>query len=443
MFLRLATFTFVLFFYSSISKAYVLPPPNCTYEKFDDCLHNGNLPYVVVYGEIVYSDLSVFKRIDQELQRNSSFPIVYLDSGGGKIDAAIRIGRILRKNKATARSGNPIQKHENTECSSACVMIAAGATERYLTHIGLHSASRMNDQMKLEPSSEEVLKVSREYFEVMGIDERLSTISDTVPFDDLLDFTYEPRAIGKYQYIVQLGFYQGETFDDDDLERDGIVIYPNDPYSKQEEIAALNGSPAALAALVDRYMNGMIKYKPEPQKAFEWLHYGLDHRDKRSAHMLAYYYSKTDKVKSIEIYKKAAEMGAAGAQNNLGWAYYTGKGVKRSVADAVFWITKAAEQGEPFAYGSLCEIAADGNAFKDDNVQAFKWCHLALWEMPKGKARDASVAGMSVISKRITVQERALARQLIEDWNPLVKTQLLMGNKEDKVKPDHERWLYK
>lgn len=82
-------------------------------------------------------------------------------------------------------------------------------------------------------------------------------------------------------------------------------------------------------------------------------------------------------------------------------------------------------------------------AVKNDNAQAFKWCHLALWEMPKVKARDASVAGMSVISKRISDQERIIARQLIEDWNPLVQSNMKMGNKEDRVKPAHERWLYK
>ena len=88
-------------------------------------------------------------------------------------------------------------------------------------------------------------------------------------------------------------------------------------------------------------------------------------------------------------------------------------------------------------------MSPDGNVFKNDNVQAFKWCHLALWVMPKGNARDASVAGMSIVSKRITDQERIIARQLIEDWNPLVQTNMKMGNKEDPVKSDHERWIYK
>ena len=441
MFLR--CFSLVAFFFLSLvtANAYVLPPPNCAYDKFEGCLKEGRLPYLVIFGEIVISDASLFTRIDKELARNAAFPIVYLDSGGGNLAAAVGIGRILRKNEATVRSENPVLGRSNTECSSACVMVAAGATKRYLTHIGLHSGSKMTPNMEKVAASDALDRKSRNYFDEMGIDERLSLISEAVPFTDMLDLRYDPSLIGSSQYIIQFGFYQGDVHDTDDPDREGLRFAPYIPYAQHEQIAAENGSPAALAALIDRLMNGLGKTKPDPSKAIEWLHLGLERGDARSAHNLAWYYSTRDKAKSISIYMRAAEMGSAASQNNLGWAYYKGNGVKRSITDAVFWITKSAEQGEPFAYGSLCEMAADGNIFHNNNVQAFKWCHLALWEMPEGKARDASVAAMAVISKRMTEQERVIARQVIEDWEPLKPTRSRLGNKEDRVKPQIERWL--
>ncbi len=47
----------------------------------------------------------------------------------------------------------------------------------------------------------------------------------------------------------------------------------------------------------------------------------------------------------IEDLISAAESGDAEAQLSLGYCYDTGDGVKKSYKKAVFWYTKAAEQG--------------------------------------------------------------------------------------------------
>jgi len=432
----------ILLLLSTSAHAYVLPPPNCAYEKYDDCLKSGKISYVVLYGQITSSDEETFNRLNHSISRGSQFPVVYLDSGGGSISSAIEIGRILRKNAATVKSGNPVLQLEYTKCSSACVIVAAGATQRFLVNIGLHSPSIKRKNMPRASAEAEWLKLKHEYYEEMGIDPLLSKIANTIPFDQMLDLTYDPTSVGKYQYIVQFGFYQGPTMEEDDGSQLPIEFKSREASSQTTEIAALNGSSDALADLVYGYMFGKGTKKPYEKLAVEWLKFGLEHRDKRSAHNLALYYWPKNKAQSIQYYRQAAELGFAGSQNNLGWTYYKGDGVKKSVPDAVFWITKAAEQGETFAYGSLCQMYAAGNVFKRDNVQAFKWCNLALWDMSEGKTREETEKAMDVIKRRITVQERIIARLLVQDWTPLAKTEINVGKRQYGVTKDTLFWLH-
>jgi TPR repeat protein len=90
-------------------------------------------------------------------------------------------------------------------------------------------------------------------------------------------------------------------------------------------------------------------------------------------------------------------LGLAASENNVGWHYYKGDGIKRSIPDAVFWITRSAEQGEPFAYGSLCEMYDAGDTFAKDNIEAYKWCKLAANEEPDGQVRSGSVCLNSLL----------------------------------------------
>ena len=431
-----------LFLSSQAASAYILPPPDCTYEKYGECLRTGKLSYLVLYGYISPSDEEAFYRLDHDLPRDSQFPTIYLDTGGGNMSSAIEIGRILRKNKATVKSGNPVLQLEYTKCLSACVMIAAGATQRFLVNIGLHSPSIKHENSPRAQAEGEWFKLKREYYDEMGINPLLARIADSVPFDQMLNLTYDPAAIGKYQYIVQFGFYQGPILEENDETQAPIEFKPREAPSQIQEIAAFNGSSDALSGVIHKFMFGNGKIEPNEKEALEWLKFGLEHRDKRSAHNIALYYWTRNKTKSIEYLKQAAELGFAGSQNNLGWAYYKSDGVKRSVPDAVFWITKAAEQGETFAYGSLCQMHADGNVFKRDNVQAFKWCNLALWDMSDGKTRDNTVRAIDIIKTRITTQERRTARLLVQDWKPLSKTEINVGKWQYGATRDTHSWLY-
>ena len=87
---------------------------------------------------------------------------------------------------------------------------------------------------------------------------------------------------------------------------------------------------------------------------------------------------------NLEAVLKAAELGDASAQLNLGNMYYFGDGVPEDKAEAVKWYCKAAEQGHRAAHNNLGVMYRDGDGVSKDAVEAGKWFR---------KAADQGVAG--------------------------------------------------
>lgn len=75
---------------------------------------------------------------------------------------------------------------------------------------------------------------------------------------------------------------------------------------------------------------------------------------------------------------KAAQMGLAEAQYEVGVNYRVGIGVKQDAAAAVVWLRRAAEQEYIEAYVELGKTYMYGlGGVKVDGVEAFKWFYLA------------------------------------------------------------------
>ncbi|MFT3664247.1 transglycosylase SLT domain-containing protein [Piscinibacter sp.] len=68
-----------------------------------------------------------------------------------------------------------------------------------------------------------------------------------------------------------------------------------------------------------------------------------------------------DPAKAAELYCKAARLGDAEAQFNLGWMYANGRGVERSDANAAFFFHAAAEQGLDQAVRMLATVGGPPN----------------------------------------------------------------------------------
>jgi ATP-dependent protease ClpP protease subunit len=98
-----------------------------------------------------------------------------INSPGGNLDAAMAIGRLLRRNRMF------IIIPKDGECVSACVMIYAGAVLRSAGKIGIHRpylnqfiGSQLQAPDKLRSNYEQMLQTLRAYLRDMNVSERLA-----------------------------------------------------------------------------------------------------------------------------------------------------------------------------------------------------------------------------------------------------------------------------
>ena len=82
-------------------------------------------------------------------------------------------------------------------------------------------------------------------------------------------------------------------------------------------------------------------------------------------------------AEAVKWYRKAAELGLAIAQYNLGGIYAKGQGVPENDAEAVKWYRKAAVQGNAPAQNDLGTMYASGEGVPEDYVKAYTWFNLA------------------------------------------------------------------
>ncbi len=186
--------------------------------------------------------------------------------------------------------------------------------------------------------------------------------------------------------------------------------------------AANYGSIQAMRDLAKFYTSYDPDVKPDFTQASKWLKRAADKGDVGALHNLGYYYHfglgvAKDEAKAADYYRQASKLGSAPSQNKLGWSYYKGEGVPKSLPDAVYWITKSAEQGEPFAYGSLCEISGETDLFKGDPSEAVMWCGLAMEHLPDGEAKDAAKVNFDALTKTIDLTDLEAGERAIKQWN--------------------------
>ena len=251
----------------------------------------------------------------------------------------------------------------------------------------------------------------------------------------MTDIYFDPKIDFQNQQITKLGFHMENRLapsaagkpSDEDLKAAAQSRYRQ---------AMFYGSNRAIAEYVTMVLKRRLDKQPDYESANAALQIGADRDDPWSLHNLAHHLlygkgAKKDLKKSTEYYLRAARLGFASSQNNVGWAYYMGTGIKRSIPDAVFWITRAADQGEAFAYGSLCEMYDAGDVFQPNKVEAYKWCRLAVDKEPKGHARDNDAKILAKYRKKMTLSELNQGETLVRNWKPFVDAGPQMSDTDD------------
>ena len=96
---------------------------------------------------------------------------------------------------------------------------------------------------------------------------------------------------------------------------------------------------------------------------------------------------------------------------------------------AIYWITRAVEQGEPFAYNSLGQMRLYAHGFPHDDVDAYKWLKLAEKSLAKGNPQVENAHLLKILEKRMKAADVNRGNEHAEAWRPLKQTQHLLENK--------------
>ncbi|MDB9751975.1 sel1 repeat family protein [Gammaproteobacteria bacterium] len=122
-------------------------------------------------------------------------------------------------------------------------------------------------------------------------------------------------------------------------------------------------------------------------------------------------YVRGDYTTAITSFKKLAEQGYAGAQNNLGAMYQNGFGTPQDYKAAIKLYTKSAEQGDATAQFNLGVMYGKGEGTPQDYVMA----HM-LWNIAAANGNEDAKEVRDIVAKEMTSEKILEAQQLAKEW---------------------------
>jgi TonB family protein len=136
-------------------------------------------------------------------------------------------------------------------------------------------------------------------------------------------------------------------------------------------------SPAAQVRLGNKYLD-----EKDYANAATWFRKAADHGNALAENNLGWLYQngwgvKQDYAEAASWYRKSADQGNARAQSNLAWLYRKGLGVKLDYSEAMTWFRKSADQGFVKSYANIAWLYENGHGVDQDYAQAMTWYRKA------------------------------------------------------------------
>jgi len=137
---------------------------------------------------------SIFKRVmASEVFGGNETIIIYINSNGGDIYAAMDIGRTVRH--STNNSGVMVAVHTNGKCYSSCVLVLAGAEQRgRLGKIGIHrpyATAPSSDSKQIAKWQAQLANDVKAYLREVNVQESLYDAMMAYPPDSIYIFKTE------------------------------------------------------------------------------------------------------------------------------------------------------------------------------------------------------------------------------------------------------------
>ena len=125
--------------------------------------------------------------------------------------------------------------------------------------------------------------------------------------------------------------------------------------------SAEDGWPKSEFSLATYYFNGTYPFQKDIAEALKWLSLAAAHDHAEAQYILAYrLFNGIDAPKNsdgaIRLWRRAAELGYAKAQGDLGYAIETGYAETSDLAEACMWHKLAADQGIARAKVNLAKL---------------------------------------------------------------------------------------
>jgi ATP-dependent protease ClpP protease subunit len=154
---------------------------------------------------ITSADARTVAAIAQRMAMEKQRPHFYLDSSGGDVEAAISIGRLLRKMSAHA-----YVLGKNERCLSSCVFLYAGATHRVGFKVGIHRPFSLSTEPRtyneIQAEQRRLNSIVKAFLEEMNVSPRLLEAMNTVPPERirmLSDAELEEFGLGVMDPVLQ------------------------------------------------------------------------------------------------------------------------------------------------------------------------------------------------------------------------------------------------
>lgn len=156
-------------------------------------------------------------------------------------------------------------------------------------------------------------------------------------------------------------------------------------------------------------------------------------------HDMGYDSIPVDSVRSTILYRLSAEAGYAPAQNYLGFRYFNGEAVRQDVDSALYWMAKAAGNGDAKAANNLGYLLANSEKVTRDYTQAIYWLTKAAEAgLPAGMSQLADLYRMGKGCTPDTARAEALYTRAIQAGlhDAELKLLAMKGNQWLKLSPD-------
>ena len=348
-----------------------------------------------------------------------------LESEGGLGNVGMRVGRILHERKATVATGNPITKDDGRQCTSACSLIAAGATDRHIRHLGIHQphyvANACKPDEKIEETDPETIKSGADYYLEMGAPKELIDAYNITPYNQLSEYYYASMIDPERQDIVRWGFYSTPGPGSKVMTFSNGLGPRNMTTVREYEFAIEAGSRDAVNYLVDYYLCESYGKRRHIDKAIATLRTAFYKNDNDAGYRLVSMIKNgqvedLSKFDAIGLISKLADRKYPDAMADLALLHYTGDILPKNYLKAVKLAKEAVKQKSSAGYSALCKFYSDPQVMRRDDIETYKWCDLAIATLGSGRDKDYATDRIHALADRMSDRQIDSAMKREEPW---------------------------